>query len=338
MNKRNTNINELRIGVTGGTGGLGNKLINLLLKEGAEITCFVRKTSSTKDIEDMVTLCYGSLTDMASVEKFISNVDVCIHLAAQVSPTTAENYYLSNVVGTENICKSIVKLNPHCRLINCSSIAAYRIKGICKMQFTDYAKSKLAADNIVDYYIKEKGLKATTVIPGMIYGPGKNVFIPTVIENLKNNKLFLVKGGEEFAPLSYIDDLCDLFIKVVKNEESVGQKYFGINYTEKGIHDFIKLIASKISYSAPSKVYNKKVLMFKAITLKLIYSFFNFRGHPKLSIRMVDVLSINYQLTLEQRTNNIGWIPTVSMETGIDIVLSQYDLTQKQKNDKLITM
>lgn len=333
MDENIINIKGLRIGLTGGTGVLGSKLIHLLLQEEANIICFVRKTSNTSDIEKQVSLCYGELTDMDSVEAFVSQIDVCIHLAAQVSPTSKRNYYLSNVTGTENICKAIVNRNPSCKLVNCSSIAAYRIKGLCKLQFTDYAKSKLVADNLVDRYIKLKRLKATTIIPGLIYGPGKNLFIPTVIEGLKNNQLFFVHGGEKNVPLSYIDDLCDLFIRAVKNENAIGHKYFGINYTEKGVHDFIKLIAQKTSYTVPDKIHSKKKMMYKAIFFQLIYSFFNLKKHPKLSIRMVDVLSINYQLSKEQRINNLGWMPSVDMEEGVNLVLSQYDFDKKEREN-----
>lgn len=338
MNRLSIDIREIRIGLTGGTGVLGSKLVKMLLEEEANVFCFVRKTSNINDIPQQVKLCYGELTDPISVESFISQIDICIHLAAQVSPTTTERYYLYNVTGTENICKAILDRNPHCRLINCSSIAAYRIKGWCKMQYTDYAKSKLKADKLVDYYIKNKGLKGTTIIPGLIYGPGKNVFVPTIIENLKNNKLFLVKGGEYYAPLSYIDDLCDLFLRAVKNENSVGHKYFGINYTENGIHDFIKMIALKTSCDIPTKVYKKNRLMYKAIFLQLMHSLFRLKGHPRLSIRMVDILSINYPLTPKQRDNNLGWKPLVDMESGINTILSSHDLTTYPKSNKLVTM
>lgn len=338
MDELSIDIKGLRIGLTGGTGVLGSKLIKILLEEGADVFCLVRKTSNIKDIPEEVNLCYGELTDLPSVESFVIQLDICIHLAAQVSPTSAENYYLCNVMGTENVCKAILNRNPHCRLINCSSIAAYRIKGVCKAQYTDYAKSKLAADKLVDYYIKNKALRGTTIVPGLIYGPGKNIFIPTIIENLKNNKLFLVTGGERYAPLSYIDDLCDLFLRSVKSEKAVGHKYFGINYTENGIHDFIRLIALKTSYVVPDKVYGKKKLMYKAILLQFINSFFRKKNPSHISMRMVDVLSINYHLSTEQRCNNLGWVPSMDMESGIDAVLNEYNLTAQPKSNKLITM
>lgn len=330
------NLETLNIGITGGTGVLGNRLIELLLDSNANITCLVRPTSNTGKLSTRIKKVTGELIDINTLKEFVKGKDVIVHLAAQVSQTTKSNYYLSNVKGTENLCKAILKYNAKCRLINCSSIAAYRIKGLCKLQFTDYAKSKLAADRIVDSYMAS--IKATTIVPGMIYGPGKNAFIPTVIENLKNNKIFFVKGGEKYAPMSYTEDLCDLFIRAIVNENSVGKKYFGIKSGEKGIHDFIRIIADKIDLEAPDKILSKRKLMTKAVLLHFFYKIFGIKGPTGLPIRMVDVMSINYQLSEEQQSNNLGWEPKTDMEEGITKILESYNLNLYPASSKLVTM
>lgn len=323
-------IKMIRIGITGGTGLLGNRLVELLSKKNTPITCLTRGSSNIEAIKDKVKVIKGDLSNLESLEDFVKGQDVIVHLAAQVSRTTKKEYYQSNVLGTENLCKAINRYNPECRLINCSSIAAYRIKGWCKLQFTDYAKSKLAADRVVDSYMKT--IKATTIIPGIIYGAGNNAFISAIIENLEKGKLFFAKGGEKFAPLSYIDDLCDLFIRAIYNEESVGNKYFGIKYSERGIHDFIRIIASKTYNKAPDAVLSKNKLMAKAVFLQFVYSFFKIKKAPTLSIRMVDIMSINYSLSEEQRTNNLGWEPSVDMEEGVDNALLSYNLKKDSTN------
>lgn len=329
-------MKNLRIGITGGTGFLGGRLIEMLLKNDDTVTCLVRKSSDVSKLPKSVNLVYGELSDRDSLRDFVKGSDVIVHLAAQVSRTTKKNYILSNVTGTENLCKAILIYNDKCRLINCSSIAAYRIKGLCKMQFTDYAKSKLAADLIVDSFMTS--IKATTIVPGMIYGTGNSVFVPTIIENLNNNNLFFVTGGEKYAPLSYIDDLCDLFIRAIYNEKSVGNKYFGIKDSEKGIHDFINLIAQKTNNNPPEKKYSKRKLMIKAVILQMLYSFFKIKKSPSLSIRMVDVLSISYKLSEEQKRNNLGWEAKVDMEEGIEQILSACKTESKSGKSKMITL
>lgn len=76
-------------------------------------------------------------------------------------------------------------------------------------------------------------IKATTITSGTIYKPYNKSLTPTSIKNIEKGNLFFAKSGEKFAPLSYIDDLCNLFIRAIYNEESVGNKYLGIKYSER---------------------------------------------------------------------------------------------------------
>lgn len=318
----NVNLKGLKIGITGSTGVLGNKLTERLLSEGAIVYCLVRKTSNIERLkESMVTIVNGELTDKESLTEFISNIDVCVHLAALVSHATKKEYYSANVLGTENLCLAILEQNPKCKLVNCSSIAAYKMKDGLKLEYTDYAKSKYGADRKVEYYSKKHGLKSTTIYPGMIYGPGKNNFIPTLIENLKKEKIFFIKGGEKNAPLIYIDDLCDLFVKAIINRDSVGKKYIGIKNSNEGIHDFIRLLAKKTSYKEPKKVVSRRLMMSVAIASESIYSMLKIKKSPKISRRVVDVLSINFKLSIEQENNNLGWIAKTDMDEGLNKTL-----------------
>lgn len=64
--------------------------------------------------------------------------------------------------------------------------------------------------------------------------------------------------------------------------------------------------------------------MTKAVAMYIIYTLLRIKKSPKLSIRMVDIMSINYHLTNNQRSNNLGWEAKINMEEGIDRVLSTY--------------
>jgi nucleoside-diphosphate-sugar epimerase len=317
--EKQKNIEKTRIGITGSTGVLGTRLMEILLLSQADITCLVRENSVIPYDKTNVKLVYGDLNDLHAIQQFISQIDVCIHLAAQVNFTQKKQYYKINVEGTENICKTIVAINSQCRLINCSSIAAYRMNGFFKAQYTDYAKSKRKADDVVEYYQQHHGLKAAIVIPGLIYGPGRNKFIPTVLEYLKGDNVYLVRGGEKAAPLTYVDDLCDLLVKAAMNDKSDGHKYFAFSATSTGIHDFIQMIAEKSSVQLPRlRKFPKSWLMLRAIVSEYIFHLFNISGIPRYPKRMVDILSINFELDEDKRNNNLDWSPKTDPQTGLD--------------------
>jgi len=326
--EKEVNIKNLRIGITGSTGVVGSRLVEMLLSYNADITCLVRRDSNIGYDKEKVHLVYGDLNDLHALRSFISSIDVCIHLAAQVNLTKKERYHLINVQGTENICKAIVELNPGCRLVNCSSIAAYRMTGLIKAQYTNYAKSKRKADEVVEYYQKHHGLKAALVIPGMIYGPGKNKFIPTVLNYLQGKNVYFVSGGEKNAPLTYLDDLCDLFIRVAINKDTDGDRYFAFSCTDTGIHDFIRMIAERASVNMPAiRKFPKSILMFRAVVSEYVFNLFNVSRAPKYTKRMVDILSINYTLSEDQKSNSLGWAPKTDVKTGLKNCFDWYELS-----------
>lgn len=94
-------------------------------------------------------------------------------------------------------------------------------------------------------------MSISSVYPGLIYGPGDRKLIPKVIDYLKANKLVLISGGEQHAPLIYIDDLCELFYLTTIKPQAVGQQFIGVGNNAMGIHQFFGLVADDIGATPP---------------------------------------------------------------------------------------
>ncbi len=315
-------MNNLIFGITGSTGVLGTRLVEFLSKKNCMVKCLVRNNSNIENLKKFnVQFFYGDIEDHSSLTEFIKNINVCFHLAAYVGYADKKTYYKINVAGTENICRVILESNPQCKLVYCSSIASLRLNKFLKFLYTDYAISKYQAEKKVLYYIKHMKLKADIVYSGIIYGPGDNKFIPLLIKTLKENKLFFVSGGEKNVPLSYIDDLCELFYKAGLNNNA-NNKYLGIKKSDIGIHDFINILVKKINAPQPSKKYPKAVLMTIAIIMEGIYNIFKTKKQPALTKRVVDVLSSALDFDkYHMDNNNIDWVSLTDIDDGLDKTL-----------------
>jgi len=312
----------LRIGITGCTGALGQRLIELATAKGHHVRCFVHNTNIAGSGIEIVR---GDLLDAESLQEFVKDLDVCIHLAAMVGYASTEQYRAINVTGTQNLCYALLIHNPSCRLIHCSTISVLRLRSCLKFLSTKYAISKYYADKEVTRLQKEKGLKATIIYPGLIFGPYDTKFIPFIVQNLKKGKGFLVSGGERQAPLVFIDDLCELFLLAAENEKAVGGRYVGIGKPEMGIHDFIRLVAEKTGTSPPWIKLSKWLVFPLAMISEGIYSLLGREKQPALTKRMVDVLSINFSNSCD---NNLGWRPRTTVSEGIDQTWLWYSKNQ----------
>ena len=308
----------MKIGITGSTGGLGRRLTEILIERGYSVKLLVRKTSKIENLpKGNIELVYGDITDLNSLKDFIKDIDICFHLAAQVDFTTKEKFFAINVQGTDNICRSILSHNPKCRLIYSSTISVLRVLPYFKMRSSVYGVSKYYAEQLVMKYINKDSLKATIIYPGLMFGYYDRNVIPLIIKNLQKDNVKLVKGGETLAPLIYVDDICDLFIKAAMTDISIGKRYISVKGLDIGIHDFIKIIADKMGYKVSSKIYNKKLLFWHSLFLEWYYKLFKKGEKPPFYRTLVNVFSISYKdykKVYDDPKKDLGWEQDTSRE------------------------
>lgn len=300
----------MKIGVTGATGGLGKRFIEVLLKkQNVEIRALVRTESNITGLdENTVELVFGSLEDEASLERFVQGLDVCYHFASCVSSINRQELITTNVSGTRNLCDSLQR-NSKCHLIYCSSIVVKNLNFLNRPFASDYTISKYYAEETVEKYFEK--MPITIVYPGYIFGRYDRNLLPSVIKLLNAKVKFLLGGGQKSAPLVYIDDLCELFWLCAIKKNAIGKKYIGIPQNKFGMHHFIQEVGKEMHMAYPEKVYPKFPFMLMAKISDVKYKLFG--GHqPKLTMRVVNGLSAKAQYTDDGR-NDLGWSPATAL-------------------------
>jgi nucleoside-diphosphate-sugar epimerase len=306
-----------RIGITGITGGFGRRLGEIIIEHDFKIFALIRKQSNVKGISPLINVIYGDVCDYDSLYHFIKDIDICIHLAAQISYSSYESLFDTNVRGTENVCKAIIMYNPNCRLIYCSTISTLKVNPAFKFLSSSYGISKYFAEKRVLHYMKEDKLHATIIYPGLIYGFYDRSFLPQIIAALKKGSVKLLKGGERNAPLIYSDELADLFIKAALSPICDGKRYISVKGIELGIHDAVKAIAVKTNNIVPSKIHSKRLYFIFALFFETIFRIFKLKGKPPINRTVVDVLSINfedYKKSYDDPKVDLGWEQNTSRE------------------------
>lgn len=318
MKKTANNVDAaLKAGITGITGGLGRRLGELCLEHEFSVAALVRNTSNITGLDPRIVLHHGDICEPGSMRKFIQNVDICFHLAAQVGQTSRTALFKTNVLGTENICKAILEYNPRCRLIYCSTISTLRVKPCLKFLSSPYAVSKYFAEKKVLDFIEKRNLKATIIYPGIIYGGYDKSFMPQIIEAIRKDRIKFITGGERRAPLIHVDELCQLFIKTALAPQSVGKRYVTVKGIDIGIHDVIRTVARKIKGNVPEKKHPKFPYFVLALLIETFYRIFKKGNKPFINRTAVDILSINfknYKKHYDDPKTDLDWEQNVSKQ------------------------
>lgn len=204
---------------TGATGFLGKIVIPLLQKKG-----FIVKTLGRN-------LCdYNADLSVSSV-LFDEEFHAIFHAAGKAHsiPTSVreiEEFFLVNLEGTKNLCKSLERPPRH--FIYVSSVAVYgKENGIDISEDTPllgnlpYAKSKIEAEHFLEEWCAENGVILTILRPSLIAGPNPPGNLGSMIKGIKGGYYFNVAGGKAKKSVVWAEDFADIIALAVHSKGGV---------------------------------------------------------------------------------------------------------------------
>jgi nucleoside-diphosphate-sugar epimerase len=244
---------KLKVLVTGASGFVGSHIVEELSKEGFEVTCMVRKTSSLKWLSGCkagyVTCDIAAVTDFSEI---VRGYDAIVHAAGVLRASKAEIYYEVNQRATRRLAEAALKYNPGMkRFIYISSLAAQGpssgpecvnpVPGNEK-PLTDYGKSKLAGER--ELKILEGKIPYTILRPAAVYGPrDKDIFIFFKLVSLC---LRPAPVKERYLQLLFVTDAAKAVTSVLRSGPGNSSIYPLAEKTIYGWRDIGKTIADSI--------------------------------------------------------------------------------------------
>lgn len=221
----------MRAFVTGGTGFVGSRLVEVLLERGHDVVCLVRSTAklNRRFPLEPPEIVEGDLADRDALSKGCDGAQVIFHSAGLTAARHRDEFFAVNAEATRRIGEVAAEVTPDLqRFVYVSSQAAAgpSKRGTPKKEsdpaepVSDYGRSKLAGEKAA----RECGLPFTVLRPSSVYGQHDKAFL-TVFKAARLGIMPTFGDGKQQLSLVHVDDLVEAVLGAL-SPTATGKTYF----------------------------------------------------------------------------------------------------------------
>jgi dihydroflavonol-4-reductase len=226
----------LRVFVTGATGFIGGHLVRRLVAEGHEVCCLVRQGRKAQVLEELhVQRVAGDVNDQVALCEGMRGCDWLFHLANLYSMWEPDPSRFSriNIDGTRNVLETALESGVK-KVVYVSTVAVFgRPQAVpfdetCSYGpkfFSEYARTKAAADTLAWDLYTRRGLPLVVLYPGITLGAGDKKASGHYIQDIIRRHVPSTIFHNSYATYVYVGDVIEAMLRAAEKPETVGQKY-----------------------------------------------------------------------------------------------------------------
>ena len=192
-------VAALKLAITGATGFVGGRLVELALSEGHEVRALTRRRQPQRDGVNWIE---GALDQPGSLEQLCQGADAAIHVAGVINAPDAAGFEAGNVTGTAAMLAAAEKAEIK-RFVHVSSLAAREPK------LSIYGATKAGSEALV----ASSTISSAIVRPPAVYGPGDKEMLE-LFRMAKRGFVLLPPQGR--LSVIHADDLCRLLLTLAE--------------------------------------------------------------------------------------------------------------------------
>lgn len=316
--------------VTGGGGFLGQAIVRALLAHGASVSSFSRNEYPV--LRDLgVVQRRGDLADAAAVAAAVHGADVVFHVAAKPGLWGGfEDYYRTNVIGTQNVIAAC-RRHGVTRLVHTSSPSAVfngrDMEGVDESvpypaHFeAHYPRTKALAEQAVRA-ANDAQLATVSLRPHLVWGPGDNHLLPRMVARARAGQLRRIGSRPNLIDTIYVDNAADAHLlaadRLAPGAAIAGRVYFLSQGEPVPIWDMVNRLLSAVGAPAVTRTVPTWLALALAWGFETRHALANDLSEPRLTRFLVRELSTAHWFDISAARRDLGYAPAVSIDEGLE--------------------
>ena len=326
--------------ITGAGGFIGRHLVRKLLQQAVEVTALMLPEEEVPaEWGEQVSIVIGDIRALKQATAALAPADCIFHLAAIVSDWGARQEHVDVTVGgTEQAIELALQWDAH--FLVTTSVAAYasalaqgRLSESAELgkPSSHYEFCKQEQERVTLEAVQKRGLKATIVRPGNVFGVGSGPWMHTMLELINAGKPTLLGSGEWDAGLCHVNNLADLLILAARSDCTAGDIFNGADGFGVTWKTYLTRLAEVAGAPPPKSAPN----WFVKIAAIAFETWANWRNQEERPM----VTRLSYRLTggpnvfdISAAKNRLGYQPAVNFEDAMAELAAHFGFSAATEN------
>jgi nucleoside-diphosphate-sugar epimerase len=312
--------------VTGGSGFIGGRLIERLVRDGWAVRALARSDAAADRVRAAgAEPVPGDLGEETALASGARGAEVVFHAAAKVEDWGAwPEFRRVNVDGTKAVLaaaraagvRRVVHVGTEAAVLHGQPLVfADERTPLAFSSPAPYSATKAEAEAAV-VSANGDGLETIVVRPRFVWGRGDTTLLPVMIEMVRSGRFRWIGGGHQLTSVTHVDNTVEGLV-LAASRGTPGAAYFVTDGDPVVFREFVTRLLATQGVEAPRGSVPRSVAEAAARAAEVAWRLLPLPGPPPLTRFAVWVASLECTLDDSRARADLGYAPVVSREDGL---------------------
>jgi nucleoside-diphosphate-sugar epimerase len=313
--------------VTGGSGFIGGRLIDRLVRDGYTVRALARSDSAAAKVTERgAEPVRGDLDDRAAMRAGAQGCELAFHAAAKLGDWGSRaEFERSNVEGTGNALAACAEAGVR-RFVHVGTEAAL-MAGQPLIDVDEraplrpdspalYSATKAMAERLVLDANRDGTFETVVVRPRFVWGAGDTTLLPTMVAMVKAGRFAWIGGGRNRTSTTHVDNVVHGLVLGAERGRP-GNAYFVTDGEPVQFREFVTELLATQHVTAPSRAVPIPVAHALAVGGEAAWRVLPLPGQPPLTRFAYWVTSQDCTIRIDKARTELGYEPVLSRAEGM---------------------